>query len=116
MSLITGFLSLLFFVVSIAYGILKELENHYCKRIAKKSHCFIGCFAFIVAVFHSLLSGSGVKFTFGYLSLLLLLIISVFGIVMKYSKPSPNKRNVHIIISILTSVVLLLHIYSKLLF
>ncbi|OPX43966.1 hypothetical protein CLHUN_22090 [Ruminiclostridium hungatei] len=116
MSLITGFLSLLFFMAGITFSILKASKLYSIKRIAKKSHCFIGFFAVAIGIFHSLLSSLSIKFTFGYLSLLLLLIITVFGILTKYSKSSLTKRNIHIVVSILTLVVILLHIYSKLLF
>ena len=93
MSLITGFLALIFFMAGIAFSILKTSKLHSIKRIAKKSHCCIGFFAVAIGIFHSLLTSLSFKFTFGYLSLLLLLIITI-----------------------LTSVVILLHIYSKLLF
>lgn len=116
MSLITGFLALIFFMAGIAFSILKTSKLHSIKRIAKKSHCCIGFFAVAIGIFHSLLTSLSFKFTFGYLSLLLLLIITIFGILSKYSKSSVTKRNIHITVSILTSVVILLHIYSKLLF
>ncbi len=115
MSLISGFIAFIFFMAGIAFSILKTSKLHSIKGIARKSHCCIGFFAVVIGIFHSLLSSLSIKFTFGYLSLLLLLIITIFGILLKYSKSSVT-RNIHITVGILTSVVILLHIYSKLLF
>lgn len=116
MLLFTGLLALTFFLTGIAYGILKTQKKQSRKIYAIKSHCFIGYFALIIGVFHSILANSSIKFTFGFLSLFLLFLSTVSGMLLKYSKPTPYKRHIHIIICILTSLAILFHIYSKLLF
>jgi len=109
---LSGLLALILLIICIAYSILKIFRKSR-KLYTVKAHCVIGCFALISAIVHVILANPRIEFSFGFLSLFLLILSAASGILMKRTVSNKYIKLFHIIISAFALVVVLLHIFFR---
>jgi glucose uptake protein GlcU len=113
MSIVTGFISLIMYILGISYTVFKTDSNSNIKKISRISHCYIGYLALIISIYHTILAGDKLSLASGYVTFLLILICNISGILLKYLRPSKRKRIAHITIGLSTAVAVVLHILIK---
>jgi len=121
-----GWLTLLFFILSFSYGLFKRFKNLSFKinLPAKKLldyHCTFGIIAIIIGFIHAGSNLSHIEFSTGYISLLLMILVTLIGILMKYFRKTYMKHKIfwlytHIILAIMLAGTLLFHILTFFLF
>jgi hypothetical protein len=120
-----GWMALGFFILSCSYSLFKRLKNLRLKInfTAKKLldyHCIFAIIALIIAFIHAGSYLSPIKFSTGYISLLLMILLTLVGILMKYFKKIYMKHKMgwlytHIILATMLAGTILLHILTYLL-
>lgn len=124
-AILFGLLSFLCFVFSCTYSFFKRKNKLNSRtKVSVKNllnyHCILAVIATILAFIHAGKNLIDFKFSTGYTALILMILVTFIGILMKYFKKIYIKHRVfwlytHIITSILLSGILVLHICSYLL-
>ena len=110
----TGLVIFILFLACMSYSIAKrhiKIKKKYLFVI----HCVLSFLVLSMSIFHVILSGTNIKFTFGFVSLFLLVITIISGILLKFLNKNKMLRHVHIIIAILTCLCILTHFLIKVL-
>lgn len=120
-----GWFAFLFFILGCSYSLFKRVKNS--RSIVNLSikklldyHCISCIMATILAIIHSGSNISNIRFSTGYVSLLLTVLITLIGIVIKYFKKIYVRYRMfflytHIFLAIMLTGTILLHILKYLL-
>ena len=97
-----------------------RLKKHLRIKNLLEYHCIFSIFAIILAFVHAGPYLYNIRFSTGYVSLLLLVLVTLIGILMKYFKKTYTKHKkfwlyTHILLAIMLIGTILLHIFSYLL-
>lgn len=120
-----GWSAFLFFIVGCSYSLFKRVKssrsivNLSIKKLLEY-HCIFCIIATILALIHGGSNLYNIKFSTGYVSLLLMVLVTLIGIVMKYFKKVYVKYRMfflytHIFLAIMLTGAILLHILTYLL-
>lgn len=122
---ILGWLSFLCFALGCSYSLFKR--NKKIRNITKMPirklldfHCVFSIIATFLAFIHMQQNIINFRFSTGYVSLFLMIIITIIGVIMKYFKSIYMKYRIfllytHITLSVILVVTLLLHIIEYIL-
>lgn len=120
-----GWSAILFLCISCSYTLFKRVEiiRNIFKipmRIILNYHCIFSIVATVLALIHTGSQFNGIRISNGYISLFMMIIITITGVIMKYySKLLGKYRCIFIYIHIFCSIVLFgslfLHIVENLL-
>lgn len=123
--ILLGWLSLLCFIFSCSYSFIKRKSKFRSKnkmwlKNLLNYHCYIAVMATILAFVHAGKNLTDFKLSTGYIALILMILITLIGILMKYFKKIYIKHRTvllytHIILTILLVGILILHIGNYLL-
>lgn len=119
-----GWLAFAFFILSCSYSLFRRAKsirsnlNLHIKGLLDY-HCIFSLIAIILVFFHAGPYLSNIRFSTGYVSLLLMILVTAIGILMKYFKKSYMKHKTfwlysHILLAIMLLVTMILHIFSYL--
>ena len=124
-SQLLGWLACVFIILGCSYSLFKRLKNTRSKiglpiKNLLDYHCTFCIIAIILAFIHAGGNLSNIRFSTGYVSLLLLVLVTLIGILMKYFRKIYIKHKMfwlytHILLSIMLIGAILLHIFSNLL-
>jgi len=120
-----GWLSFVFLFFCCSYSLFKRFKiirsiiNLPVKKLLD-SHCIFSIIALILTFMHAGPNLTNIKFSTGYISLLLMIIITLTGIIMKYFKKIYLRHRMfwlytHIFLTIMLIGAVLLHIFYYLL-
>lgn len=120
-----GLLACAFFILSCSYSLFKRSKsirsnlNLHIKDLLNY-HCIFSLIAIVLVFLHAGSNLSNIRFSTGYISLLLMILVTAIGILMKYLKKAYMKHKTfwlysHILLAILLFGTILLHIFSYLL-
>ena len=120
-----GWLACAFFILSCSYSLFRRSKgirsklNLHIKRLLNY-HCTFSIIATILAFIHAGANLSNIRFSTGYVSLLLMVLVTSIGILMKYFTKIYMEHKtfwlyLHIILAIMLFGAILLHIFSYLL-
>lgn len=123
--IILGWLACSCFILSSSYSLFKRFKGISLKKYLRIKnlldfHCIFSIFATILAFIHAGPYLYNVRFSTGYVSLLLMVLVTLIGILMKYFKKAYAKHKIfwlytHILLVIMLTGTILLHIFSYLL-
>ena len=116
-----GSLACVFFILGCSYSLFKRFKNIRSKiNVPIKNlldyHCIFSIIATILAFIHVGGNLSNIKFSTGYVSLLLMVLVTLIGILMKYFKKIYIRHKMfwlytHIFLTIILIGTILLHIF-----
>ena len=131
--LVLGWSAVVFFSLSFSYSLLKRFPiirskiNASTKKLLDY-HCSLAIIATILASFHGMNNLINIEFAAeyellfptGYASLLLIILVTLIGILMKYYKKIIIKNKIfwlytHVLLTVMLMGTILLHIFSYLL-
>lgn len=122
--LIFGWLACACFILACSYSLFKRFKGIRSKiYLPAKNlidyHCTFSILATILAFIHAEQYISNIRFSTGYVSLLLLVVVTLFRIIMKYFKKVYKHKMfllyTHILLVIMLTGTILLHIFNYLL-
>lgn len=124
-SLSLGWLSCMFLIFGCSYSLFKRFKSILSKiNLPVKKlldyHCIFSIIATILAFLHAGTNLTNIKFSTGCVSLLLMVLITLTGILMKYLKKIHMNHRIfwlytHILLAIMLIGAILLHIFYYLL-
>lgn len=114
-----------FLILSCSYSLIKRCKSIRSKiKVSFKKlldyHCFFSILATILAFIHVGGNLGNIRLSTGYVSLLMMVLVTLIGIIMKYFKKTYLKHRMvwlylHILLTIILIGSLSLHIFSYLL-
>lgn len=120
-----GWMALGFIILSCSYSLFKRFKKVRFKiNLSVKKlldyHCILAIIALMIAFIHAASYQAPIGFSTGYISLLLMILITIVGIIMKYFKKIYMKHKMlwlytHIILAIMLAGTILMHILTYLL-
>lgn len=121
-----GLLAFIFFLLGCSFSLFKRsksIRSKFNLPIKKllEYHCIFSIIAIILVFIHAKDYFSDIRFSTGYISLLLMILVTIIGIIMKYFKNIYLKHRLlflyaHIILAIMLGMMILFHILSYLIF
>ncbi|EKQ55468.1 MAG: hypothetical protein A370_02684 [Clostridium sp. Maddingley MBC34-26] len=123
--LLLGWLSCMFLIFGYSYSLFKRFKNiRYKINLPVKKlldyHCILSIIATILAFLHAGNNLTNIKFSTGYISLILMILTTLIGVIMKYFKKTYINHRAfwlytHILLSVMLIGSILLHIFYYLL-
>lgn len=113
MEMITGISAFVLFLLSMSYSVYKPSKLFFVKLGRVKVHMFAAialCFVAGVHTLSALLSGERLSLSWGMAALVSLLSCTVTGFLLLVLKKKANLKRFHILLSIITTGLLLIHI------
>lgn len=112
-----GWLAAGFILLSLCYPILKRSK---IKGRHLKFHCYFGYISVFLASIHAIVNLTQISLSAGVICLLSMLLIMISGIIMKHFRKIFSKnitvwKWIHVVLSIICSMVLVFHIIEYLL-